>query len=62
MGIKLILAVIGTYRHRTDAIACIAEERKHNFHSPYPQTKVQTCTQTYSRSSFGLFGHQETML
>ena len=62
IGLRRILAVIGTCRHRTDAIACPAEERKHNFHPPYPRTKVQTCTPTYSRSSFGQFGYRETML
>ena len=62
IDLRRILAIIGTYRHRIDTIVCIAEEGKHNFHLPYPQTKVQTCTPTYSRSSFGQFGHRETML
>ena len=34
IGLRRILAVIGTYRHRIDAIACTSKERKHGFHLP----------------------------
>lgn len=59
---KWILAVIGTYWHRIDAIVCISEKWKSGFRSLHSQIRFILVHWPHLRSSFGQHRHRETML